>query len=96
MTQYAPETQWVVTDRPMYAFRAGLLVPPNLAAISRKRLTTGALTEQQVLDTIRERRPEQVLLTRFKWPSITKYLKEHYRVLYSQDGRTLYLRSDLL
>ena len=96
MTQYAPETQWVITDWPMYAFRAGLLVPPNLAVISWKRMATGALTEQQVLDTIRERRPEQVLIVRFEWPSIIEHLKEHYRAVYSQFGRTLYLRSDLL
>ena len=95
MAEYAPETQCVVTDRPMYAFRAGVSTPANLAAISRKRMMTGALTEKEVFDTIREKRPEQVLLTRFKWPSVKGYLQAHYRIIYSRSGKTLYLRSDL-
>ncbi len=95
MNTYAQETHWMVTDRPMYAFRAGVPVPPNLAAISWKRVATGTLTEQKILDTIRETRPEHVLLTRFKWPSIKQYLKDHYREIYSQSGKKLYLRNDL-
>jgi hypothetical protein len=95
MIQHAPRTHWVVTDSPMYAFRAGLPVPPHLAVISRKRLSTGALNESEILHTIREWKPEQVLIARFKFPSIVNYLEEHYRAIYFQDDKKLYLRGDL-
>jgi len=94
--QHAQQTQWVITDSPMYAFRAGLLVPPHLAVISRKRLATGTLNESEILHTIREWKPEQVLIARFKWPSIVNYLEEHYRAIYFQDDKKLYLRGDLI
>lgn len=95
MIQYAPITTWVVTDSPMYAFRAGLPVPPGLAAISWKRIKTGKLTEAEVLDTIRVRNPEQVLFTRFRWFPIEQYLREHYRIIFSESGKQLYLRNDV-
>ena len=34
MRDHAEDTQWVYTDRPMFAFRAQLPVPPHLAVIS--------------------------------------------------------------
>lgn len=95
MIQHAPQTQWVITDQPMYAFRANLLVPPHLAVISRKRIKTGGLTEHEVLDTIHKWKPEQVLLIRFEWPLIENYLEEHYRVIFFHSGKKLYLRNDL-
>lgn len=95
MNRYKSQIHWVVTDRPLYAFRAGLLVPPNLAVISWKRLVTGSLTEQEILDTIRTIRPGYILLTRFNWPLIQGYLVDHYRLIYSQFDRMLYLRLDL-
>ena len=95
MRQHAPKTQWVVTDLPMYAFRARLLIPPNLAVITMKRLETGNLTEAQVIDTVREWMPEQVLLGRFKFPSLNEFLEEHYRLIQKKGEIKLFLRNDL-
>jgi hypothetical protein len=95
MSHYAGQSQWVVTDRPLYAFRAGLPVPPNFAVISLKRVATGSLTEQDVLDSIRKTSPEQVFLTRFQWPSVEEYLHDHYYILSSISGKPFYLRHDL-
>lgn len=95
MLKFAPETNWVVTDSPMYAFRARLPVPPNLAVFSLKRVQTGNLTEAQVLDTIREYNPEQVLLGRFEFPMIEKSLGEGYRLVHVDDYTRLYIRRDL-
>ena len=95
MIQHAPQTQWVITDQPMYAFRANLLVPPHLAVISRKRIVTGNLTEQEILNSIHKWEPEQVFLTRFEWPLIENYLEENYRVVFSYSEKKLYLRNDL-
>jgi 4-amino-4-deoxy-L-arabinose transferase-like glycosyltransferase len=95
MLKFAPETKWVVTDLTMYAFRARLPVPPNLAVFSLKRVQTGNLTEAQVLDTIREYNPEQVLLGRFEFPVVEKSLGERYRLVHVDDYTRLYIRKDL-
>ncbi|MBN1402731.1 MAG: glycosyltransferase family 39 protein [Anaerolineae bacterium] len=95
MRSYAPETRWVVTDVPMYAFRAGLLVPPQLAVLSGKRLATGEFERKELLEIFRRERPEQVLLTRFDWPALQPEIERGYRVAYADDENTLYVRSDL-
>jgi Dolichyl-phosphate-mannose-protein mannosyltransferase len=95
MLEYAPQTRWVITDSPMFAFRAGLLVPPNLAVISRKRIRTRRLTGENILDAMREYNPEQVWLTRLNPTSVRSYLEKHYRLIYSHSQKRLYLRNDL-
>jgi hypothetical protein len=95
MIDHAPETNWVVTDLPMYAFRSRLPVPPNLAVFSLKRIETGSLTEGEVEATVRKYMPEQVLLGRFTYPSLEAFLEQHYRVIHSKEGMKLYLRKDL-
>ena len=97
MIRRAPETNWVVTDLPMYAFRARLSVPPNLAVFSQKRFLTGNLTEQEVIDTIQEYQPEQILLGRQTYPLIEEYLENgYYQYFVTGDEETrLYFRNDL-
>jgi len=97
ISQYAPQTHWMVTDLPMYAFRAGLLVPPDLAVISWKRLAAGDLSEADILATIQEFEPEQVLFGRFEFIGVEAYLQDRYfPVLEREDQLKLYVRKDLL
>jgi Dolichyl-phosphate-mannose-protein mannosyltransferase len=56
---------WVFTDRPIYAFQAGLAVPPPIAVLTGKRLFSGTITENDLLAVLRTYRPEYVLLERF-------------------------------
>jgi tetratricopeptide (TPR) repeat protein len=102
MREYRNGTRTVVTDRPMFAFRAGYAVPPNLAVMSRKRIATGNLTSAEVNDTILASLPEQVLLTH-RLPTafsqqISAALPERYRLIYSDPGQLrlrLYVREDI-
>lgn len=94
MTNHAPKTNWVVTDEPMYAFRIGRLIPPHLAVISRKRLVTGNLTEEQIIEIIDEYKPEQVMIGRFRYPTLFTYLEDDYKTLYSRGRRKLFLHKD--
>lgn len=96
MTRYASETRWVVTDLPIYAFRAGLLVPPELAVFTEKRLETGFLTEAQVLESIEAYQPEQVLLGRFEYDALQEYLARRYRSVAEKTGVRLYIREGVL
>lgn len=94
MDNHAPETKWFVTDVPMYAFRVGVPVPPPLSVISDKRLVTGNLTEEKIIDMINEYEPEQIFIGRFEFPELESFLQEDYKILYTRGKRTLYLRKD--
>lgn len=90
IANHASETRWLVTDLPMFAFRTRLITPPNLAVFSEKRLQTGELSEAEVLNTLRQLEPEQVILGRFSMPEVEAYLAEHYRLLYAHKATHLY------
>ena len=78
ISDHADETSLMVTDRPMFAFRTGIAIPPELAVFSGKRFLTGNLTEAEVLRVIQSTNPEQVALTRFSMPEVEAYLAEDY------------------
>jgi uncharacterized membrane protein len=56
---------FVFTDRPFYAFQAGLPVTPPIAAISRKRMESGILTHADMLNALTQYKPQYVILQRF-------------------------------
>jgi hypothetical protein len=95
MNEYGSQTHWIVTDLPMYAFRVHKPVPPILATISQKRLSTGSLTEADILSVMEEYKPEQVLMARFTLPALEDYLKKNYTLIYSPEYFRLFLRNDL-
>lgn len=95
MNDFAPQTNWVITDMPMFAFRLGLPIPPEMAVMSKKRLDTGYLTEKQIIDAVMEWKPEQVLLGRFDFPTLEKFLEDDFQLIHSQSNTKLYVRKDL-
>jgi hypothetical protein len=95
MDEYIDQTNWIMTDMPMYAFRVQRPVPPVVATFSSKRLATGSLTEEDILSAMREYQPEQVLMARFEIPALETYLQEHYRLILSVEFFRLFLRNDL-
>jgi len=90
INSYAAETEWILTDRPMYAYRSGILMPPKLAVISSKRFLTGNLRESEIIETIMAYRPEQVLLGRFDYEDVFAFLSEDYRLLPYSEGKDLH------
>jgi hypothetical protein len=92
MAKFDPEGGVIVTDSPMFAFRSRREIPPELAVFSDKRLSTGWLTEDQVISAIRERQPKLVLLARFALPRVRAYVQDRYRLMYSFYPFRLYLR----
>ena len=95
MNEYRDQTHWIMTDVPMYAFRIHKPVPPTLATISQKRLSTGSLTDEAILAAMDEYRPEQVLMARFTIPVLEEYLRKNYTLIYSPEYFRLFLRNDL-
>jgi hypothetical protein len=96
MNEYSVQTHWILTDMPMYAFRVHKPVPPAMATISQKRLSTGSLTEADILVAMEEYRPEQVLMARFTLPALEEYLQKNYTLIYSPEYFRLFLRNDLV
>lgn len=96
MSEYADQTNWIMTDMPMYAFRVHRPVPPVVATFSSKRLATGSLTEDDILKAMREYKPEQVLMARFVIPGLEKYLEENYTEILSAEFFRLFIRNDLV
>lgn len=94
--RYAPYTHWMITDIPMFAFYANIPVPPRLIVFSSKRLETGNLTEEQVINAIEELHPEQVLLGRNVLPKIRSYLNVQYKLVRSEDLIELYVSKDII
>jgi hypothetical protein len=87
----------MVTDLPMIAFRAGIPVPPELAVISGKRFAAGELSEQEIIDEVKQYQPEQVLIGRFELPLLEQYLTGSYLPILDREGELrLYVRADLL
>ena len=92
MAKFDPEGGVIVTDSPMFAFRSRREIPPELAVFSDKRLSTGWLTEDQVIAAIRDRQPRLVLLARFNLPKVRAYVQDRYRLVVSYYPFRLFLR----
>jgi hypothetical protein len=93
--EYAPDTHWMVTDIPIFAFRFGLPVPPNLIVFSLKRVRSELLTEKEILETIQDYHPEQILVGE-KTPGLGPYLAQYYHLVYTRRNVDLYIRNDII
>lgn len=94
LRQNAAQVTWIFTDSVIYAFWAGLLVPPELAVIPSKRIWSCQINGVEVRRCLDRYRPEMILLST-DWASrfgLTEYLKRDYRSS-SEDGiPELYIR----
>lgn len=75
MSDYAGQTRWLFTDRPIFAFLTGLPVPPGLSVISQKRLFTGDLTEEEIAAALEDYSPEMILNARFPLAAVQEYMR---------------------
>lgn len=80
MLKSKASTKWVFTDWPICAFYSGLLVPLEIAVLSRIRVQSGDISTGQLLSVLKTYRPEQVLLGKFKSIQIqlSSYIEQHY------------------
>jgi len=93
MSDHAQETNWVFTDRPMFAFLAKLPVPPFLAVFSSKRILSGELTQAEILEVLEAYKPEMVLGGRFDVPAAREYMsRRNFRRIDETPFYRLYFR----
>jgi hypothetical protein len=93
---YAPQTHWMLTDRPMYAFRAGLLVPPEIAVFSLKRVENNEIDGIELAGLLQTYEPEQILFTRYETSRFNLMIPQNYRRVSAPEPDTMYyLRDDI-
>lgn len=96
MRQYAGGTHWVYTRFTIYPFHARLLVLPELAVLPLKRFWSGRITGEKIVATLKERRPEQLLLTtETPTPALQQLLTAEYALVYEDSALRLYVVKSL-
>lgn len=97
------QTNWMFTDQPLYAFYAGLSVPPETAVLSLKRVLSGTISNEDMLNILKTYQPEQILLSNLRDnlendPKTRQYLQTYYVKLYVNNDMNLnyYLSKQLL
>jgi hypothetical protein len=88
---------WVITDDQAVVFWADRNVPPPLAETSFLRITSGWLTDQQLIALTKEYEPWAIASLSGRFDLVPHYLdwaREHYRLVksYDEDARIYYLR----
>ncbi|MCP4591326.1 MAG: hypothetical protein GY842_11300 [bacterium] len=100
LRQFKDRTDYIVTDRQILAFSAGLIVPPELSVTSVKRMRSGHLSMDRLVELLEEYDPGVVHLSWRKRiplkPKLNDFLTARYERLYLDPrGDRCYVRRDL-
>ncbi len=84
LSKYRKDTHWIFTDRPIFAFYANILVPPELALITEKRKFIDDLSQHYLIDKLEKYKPELILLTELKYcgSQVISYIEKNYYKIY--------------
>ncbi len=90
------DTRWLYTDRPIWCAHANLLIPPELAVLSLKRIAAGDITHAEFLRLLYHYRPEQILLQRrhFEDEKFHEFLRAFYEVVIEEGNLKYLVRRD--
>jgi 4-amino-4-deoxy-L-arabinose transferase-like glycosyltransferase len=92
MCQFGTGTHWAYSQSPIYAFHAGVSVPPELAVVVLKRFWSGQITTHEIVEVCRKYKPDQLLLVKSR--SIKEWrdlLVENYVEFYKDEHFVLYV-----
>ena len=97
MKQYGSRTRWVYAESVIYPFHAALVVPPDLAVVMSKRVWSGQITPEGIVEACERYRPEQIVLPDMALgPHWTKLLNADYVVAGRDDKNILYVNRGIL
>ena len=91
LLKYKPFTRWIATDRPIFAFYANLLVPPELTLTGHKRKFINDAEQIYFIDILEKYKPEQILLQRsnFYGPKIISYIENYINIYQGKLSRKM-------
>lgn len=99
MQAHSRPTDFIVTDEQLYAFMAGRRVPPELAAMSSRRIQIGDLTGDDIVETFTLYEPPIVIMwgDKLMKPGVGEYMGTHYYFATDLGDSKLraYLRNDI-
>ena len=92
----ANRTRWIYAPghQGVYAFHAGIPVPPQLAVIAYKRFWCGHITTDKIVDLVNQYSPEQLLLIAPGMDEAWASLAEQYSHVLTSDNLLLYARKE--
>ncbi|WP_228055830.1 hypothetical protein [Lusitaniella coriacea] len=92
--EYKENTHWLFTDNPGYAFYSNILVPPEIAVLSRKRVASGEVTQEYLNALLNKYQPEQIILERFPevYEPIRPELEANYSKIYEKGSTRHFVR----
>jgi hypothetical protein len=70
-------------------------MPPELAVVSQKRLRSGRLTEDQLLDVLERYQPGVIAVIDQPGPAWSAFLEQHYAPPRHIGGRWFYVASPI-
>ena len=90
------DTRWLYTDRPIWCAHASILIPPELAVLSLKRIASGDITHAEFLRLLYHYRPEQIVLQRrhFEDEKFHEFLRAFYDVVIEEGNLKYLVRRD--
>lgn len=89
--KYKNDARWMFTDRGIFAFYSGILVPPELAVVAKKRVLTNKLETGYLMNKLEEYKPELLLFTEYietfpeYYPKIIPYIEKNYTLVYKDE-----------
>ena len=87
LRSYKSKVNWIFTDRPIYAFYAGIPTPPELTLVVQKRNFIETKNEAYLIKNLEKYKPELILLGRADnfsifGPGFSDYLEKKYFNIY--------------
>ncbi len=87
LMKYRTDTDWVITERAIFAFSANMLVPPELAIIGKKRNFTDEAAQDYFIGILQKYKAKLILIQmpEFYGPKVISYIGENYDNFYQSE-----------
>lgn len=98
LRRYHDHIRWCYTDLRDVAFHGGVLIPPELIVVSRKRFWHGDLDERRLWNWVRLYAPEAIIVSeayRERHPACAAWLEQGYVLCANEHGQECWLARPL-
>ncbi len=85
ISKYKTTSQWLVTDRPIFAYYTNMLVPPELILVSHKRNFTSLSAQEYFIKKLKKYNPGLILLNKSNYygQDAINYIEDNYINIYN-------------